>query len=525
MHFIYALIAPRLLLMDSGINDNVENSWTVEQTYGAVAPVWQLLGKADNLAQRYRPGQHGLNAATLAVYSQFLLLCAERKAPAETFPYRPFHPWNYEAWFEQNPPPAAPTGLAKDDAETRERVLWLLGDGPAYAPAQVTLGQGESEQEAKALAVFDSPPGFDHRSGPPHLQCRFDGINGNFYYPPGRAASGRGQTVAAANRLPTIIWLAPLDCATGYTPHFRPSAAPQEPFAQAKNGLTPTPQKIWYDAHPGNIPHEAFAQAGFLVLAFDPIATGGRQEERRDFYQREPNWSLMGKMVLDARHAVDAALANPDADPQRIYLVGFGMGGMVATFTAALDQRVAGVVSASGFTPFRTDGDAAGTGGIRRWSHLYGWLPRLGAFVTNTAAVPVDFPEILSAIAPRPMLVIAPSWDWHNPQGRVAEAVNNAGRPAPPEARSATSPFTPRTPWRNSTTTCNRTWSSFYPGQGRGKTARFVMAYTPWGLQVGDRLVPRHQQLDDGPSRQITQGADHEHDEVGGLRRGFEGIV
>jgi hypothetical protein len=38
------------------------------------------------------------------------------------------------------------------------------------------------------------------------------------------------------------------------------------------------------------------------------------------------------------------------------------MGGMVATLTAAVDERVSGVVSVAGFTPFRTDTDAAGTG-------------------------------------------------------------------------------------------------------------------------------------------------------------------
>src|SRR5262249_48896964 len=158
------------------------------------------------------------------------------------------------------------------------------------------------------------------------------------------------------------------------------------------------------------------ARAGFLVLAYDPIATGARQEERRDFYRRYPRWSLMGQMDLDARHAVDAVLANPDADPKRISLVGFGMGGMVATLTAALDERIAAGVSASGFTPFRGDTDGTGTGGLRRWSHLYGWLPRLGGFVGNEGAVPIDFPEILSAVVPRKLLIVAPTLDWHNPQ-------------------------------------------------------------------------------------------------------------
>jgi dienelactone hydrolase len=131
-------------------------------------------------------------------------------------------------------------------------------------------------------------------------------------------------------------------------------------------------------------------------------------------------------MVLDARHAIDAALANPDADPKQIYLVGYGMGGMVATLTAALDDRLAGAVSVAGFTPFRTDTDACGTGGIRRYSHAYGWLPRLGAFVNHESKVPVDFNEILAAAAPRRMLVVSPTLDWHETHQDVQRAVEMA---------------------------------------------------------------------------------------------------
>ncbi len=386
MHFVYALIAPRPVLMSTAINDTVENTWTVEQMYQSIAPAWKLLGKSGNLALRYRPGHHHPDAATCSDHSRFLVLCSEGRSPAEAFPYRPYHPWNYAAWAKQNPPPAPPIRSAKNPLQTRELLRWLLGDGPQYKPAKVVLGQGESDQVARLM----------NRAGPSHLKCRFDDVNANFYYPPNEWPDRRGGPVA--ERLPTIIWLAPLHCATGYTPGYRT----------------------------GDIPYRRFSKAGFLVLAFDPIATGSRQEERRHFYQRYPRWSLMGKMVLDARHAIDAALANRDADPHRIYLVGFGMGGMVVTLTAALDARVAGVASASGFTPFRTDTDAAGDGGIRRWSHLYGWLPRLGPFVAKEASVPVDFPEILASIAPRRVLVVAPLLDWHNPHARVLEAVQAA---------------------------------------------------------------------------------------------------
>jgi dienelactone hydrolase len=388
MHYVYALIAPRPVLMSTAINDSVESTWDVEQMYQSIAPVWQLLGRSGNLALRYRPGKHKPDAATFSAHSQFLVLCSQGKSPAEAFHWQPYHPWNYEAWAKHNRVPAPPLERAKTADETRQLLGWLLGDGPAYEPVTTTLGSGEPEEIARML----------NRSDADHLKCRFGDLYGNFYYPTDHAASPASQIVPAEKKLPTIIWLAPLQCSVGYIPDYRT----------------------------GDIPHSHFAKAGFLVLAFDPIATGSRQEERRQFYDRYPHWSLMGQMVLDARHAIDAVLANPDADPRRISLVGFGMGGMVATLTAAIDHRVASAVSASGFTLFRHDPDAAGTGGLRRWSHLYGWLPRLGGYVGNETAVPVDFPDILSAIAPRPMLVVAPILDWHHPQASVAQALESA---------------------------------------------------------------------------------------------------
>jgi pimeloyl-ACP methyl ester carboxylesterase len=176
----------------------------------------------------------------------------------------------------------------------------------------------------------------------------------------------------------------------------------------------------------GDMPHLRLAGAGFLVFAFDPIGTGVRQEEGRDFYDLHPRWSLMGKMVLDARHAMDAILANGDADPRQVYLAGFAMGGMVAALTAALDERVAGAVSVAGFTPWRSDTAASGTGGMGRYSHLYGWLPRLGAFVNHESKAPVDFNEVLAAIAPRRAMVVAPTVDWHETHQDVVRAVEMA---------------------------------------------------------------------------------------------------
>src|SRR5690606_23015892 len=49
--------------------------------------------------------------------------------------------------------------------------------------------------------------------------------------------------------------------------------------------------------------------------------------------------------------------------------------------------------------------------GIYGYSHLHGLLPRLGFFVGNESRIPYDFHEILALIAPRPLLMVAPTWD------------------------------------------------------------------------------------------------------------------
>jgi dienelactone hydrolase len=407
MHFIYALIAPRAVFMSTAINDAVENTWAVEQMRGLIQPVWDLLGKPGNLALRYHIGPHAPDAATVSAANLFLRLASEGRSVAEAFPFRPLHPWDYQAWARTNPPLVNPASLPERSisdptldrngqllsaaqwplARRRilERIYWLLGDGPAYEPASAEIGAGESEAEAKLLDRLNPPP-------PQRTKCRFgNGLNGNFYHP---------SAAKPAGKLPTVIWLCPFHTSIGYTPIYRV----------------------------GDMPHLRLAKAGFLVFAFDPIGTGERQEEGRTFYDRHPGWSLMGQMVLDARHAIDAAAANPDADPKQIYLVGFAMGGMVAALTAALDERAAGEVSVAGFTPWRTDTAASGTGGVRRYSHLYGWLPRLGVFAGQESKVPVDFNEILAAAAPRRMLVVSPAFDWHETHQDVLRAVDMARR-------------------------------------------------------------------------------------------------
>jgi pimeloyl-ACP methyl ester carboxylesterase len=131
-------------------------------------------------------------------------------------------------------------------------------------------------------------------------------------------------------------------------------------------------------------------------------------------------------MVEDVRAAVDALQKDARIDPDKIYLFGYGVGGMVALHTAALDPRIKGVVSICGFTPMRTDTADRNTGGIRRFSHERALLPRLGAFSGQEARIPYDYQDLIGAIAPRPVYVFNPIYNRDATVEDVRDAVARA---------------------------------------------------------------------------------------------------
>jgi pimeloyl-ACP methyl ester carboxylesterase len=113
-------------------------------------------------------------------------------------------------------------------------------------------------------------------------------------------------------------------------------------------------------------------------------------------------------------------------DPKRIFVAGYSLGATVGLYAAALDERIAGVISVAGFTPMRLSTAEKGIEGIRAYSHLHGLLPRLGFFAGNEARVPYDYHEVLACIAPRPMLVVAPAMDKDAVAGDVRRCIDEA---------------------------------------------------------------------------------------------------
>ena len=119
----------------------------------------------------------------------------------------------------------------------------------------------------------------------------------------------------------------------------------------------------------------------------------------------------MGRTISDVKFAIDELSRIESIDSKKIFTAGYSLGATVALYSAAMDERIAGVISVCGFTPLRTSGENKDIEGVKAYSHLHGLIPRLGFFIEHESRLPVDFDEIIASIAPRPVTIIAPKLD------------------------------------------------------------------------------------------------------------------
>lgn len=369
-----ALVAPRGLMLMSAYSETQGNSFGFEQAYRSVRRVYDFLGASKNIGLSLRPGEHATTAEDIETYVDFFdTVFGRTTQPA---PRTHLHDYTFDGWRKLSNE-SAPSSVTGD---VKTRIQWLLGEEPAGAPFPVrsTL-EGRTMTSDGWLSVLYGRP---FRSMKSYAVGFGDDLKADLYVPSN-----------ISGKVPVVIWLHPYAYPTGYSRY-------TEPTFRALTGM------------------------GYAVLAFDQIGFGTRILQARHFYDRYPRWSLLGKMVADTRAAIDAVAAIGELDASRIYLVGYSLGGKVALFTAALDGRVAGVIAASAFTPLRSS--SAETEGLRHYSHLHGLLPRLGFFVGKEATVPIDYDEIMGAIAPRPVYVRAPTLDRYADLTAVKKAVERA---------------------------------------------------------------------------------------------------
>ena len=410
---LMALVAPRGLMLATAYSEHQGNSFGFEQGYRSVRQVYRFLGAEDKLALLIRPGIHATTAGDIEEFVDFFDAVFGRG----DFPLREdwVHNYTFEEWRD-----ISGEDIEPQDYPEREtgQVLRFLDGEPVSKPEEWTDRVAEIREHMQ-WAMGEEPPGteFPPRKALEGLGLTSDGWLGDLHGRPVELAGGgatelpfgddlsgelyyAGQDGKPARQgMPVVVWLHPHAYPTGYSRYAR------RPF-------------------------EKLIERGFAVFAFDQIGFGTRVLDGRLFYNRYPGWSLLGKMVADARAAVDALTAlgeNGVIDPSRIYLAGYALGGKVALWTTAQDARVAGVASVNAFSPLRLASEEKGIEGIEHYSHLHGLAPRMGFFIGGEQQrLLVDYDEILAAAAPRPALVIAATLDRYHPAEDVDLAVEGA---------------------------------------------------------------------------------------------------
>jgi dienelactone hydrolase len=342
----------------------------------------------------------------------------------KTFPEpKLLHAFDWSAWktrqAEEDLRLPLMLGTAASPVEIRDRVVWMLGRKPDRIASSAEEPFLTRAQEIERYGEDRDPDRYPS-SDVARIPVVFgEGVRGNLYY----SVKTQGRP------LPVFLWLHPYNWALGY--------------CSGCEAVIPWGKIV------SRTPYHYLASQGFAVLAFDQIGFGTRLLEGRDFYHQYPQWSKLGRMVHDVRAAVSFIVDGkgksqrplPNMDKQRICVLGYSLGGMLALYSAALDPRIAGVACFSGFTPMRTDTDAKATGGVRRFWEMHGLLPKLGLYQGREQEIPYDDDDLLRLIASRPCLIVAQKRDRHADFADVAACMKRAS-----EAYGEDGPLTFLTP-------------------------------------------------------------------------------
>ncbi|MBS1919544.1 MAG: alpha/beta fold hydrolase [Bacteroidetes bacterium] len=417
-----ALIAPRGLMLSSAINETEGNPWGIEQAYNATQKIYKFLGAENNLAIRLRPGLHGTRPDDIEAYIDFFeyIFKRNKQKPENKLLFN----YSFDNWRKQSKENINPLDFPvrnMDDIEVgvknkkiqtiddwnlkkqviQKNIRWILGKEP---PGVTTPGPQSWKNREKGEAYFghflDRPTATDRMSVMPIAPYHTFGdyLYGYLYFPKNMEEAVKNGKA----KLHVVVYLHEYDYSKGFSS-----------------------EEFDHDIQPY---FESLVDNGFAVFTYDMVGFGNRIEEGSAFYKRYPNWSKMGKCVADLQGALETLTHLDFIDSTKISVVGYSLGATVALYTAALDKRISSVASVCGFTPMRLDTMGKGTEGIRAYSHLHGMLPRLGFFVNNESRIPYDFHEILAAIAPRNLLVIAPVMDQDASLTDIQNCIRQAGK-------------------------------------------------------------------------------------------------
>ncbi len=386
-------IAPRNLMLHTALNDGSDPTFGVERNYLNAKKAYQLLGAEDNIYLSYRKGNHGpiTNSHTQHMFDFFDMTFGLGTKSKKDFPEVLYHNFNWEIWrSKQRKEDLTPS----EDAGLITKIHWMLGEKPLKS------------QEIKKYYIINEdnlpiPSGFRNRWMPENINIKRvlfsfgNEMQGNIIYVD-QLKEYKG----------TVIWLHPWNYSHGSNEGYGVDGTG---FGLDKTEWREKGIAIYYK----------LAMEGYKVVMYDQFGFGDHLTHAFNFYKKYPHWSLLGRAVSDVSEVIDylvdgkgiSASPVPPTDPSKIYVFGFSYGGMVGLYAAALDTRISGIASFSGFTPMRTDNDDKSTGGIRKYWQWHHILPKLGLYHDQESKIPYDYEDIIGLIAPRNCLIYSPVKD------------------------------------------------------------------------------------------------------------------
>ena len=191
--------------------------------------------------------------------------------------------------------------------------------------------------------------------------------------------------------------------------------------APAMLALHPTTQGVYFQYA------KELAQRGYVCLAPDYWPFGN--------YRQRPNYnphdrgydSAAIKGVWNHIRSIDLLETLPEVDADRIGCIGFSLGGYNTVFLSVFEPRLKVSVSAGGFCSFADYAASPyGHGNLHGWSDSKHIRPIRTLYNDDPKRVPIDFPEMIGAFAPRPYFICAPTKDHVFPMDSVIKCVNAA---------------------------------------------------------------------------------------------------
>lgn len=408
-NLLISLIAPRIALFHYSNVEQELNPWSNEQCYRSVKKVYDFLGVPDHIGILPRMGEHEVASRDIERCIDFLdSRFGRKRIPWEN---KLYFDYSYADWYKAQPKSLnetkiKPVNLQEQYKDTnvflqqrntiQSNLKWLLGEEPSGVKhsGKIVGYQGDwidnitgRPQVTGASVIYIGP-----------YTSLGDNLKGMLYYPVDAAGN---KVLKFGQKIPVVIYLHQYSYGHGFAKGYSPE------LGRGNDQL-----------------FQGLIDKGFAILAIDLLGFGTRLEEGQYFYDRYPHWSKMGKMVTDIRGCTDALEKFDFIDANHIFLLGNTLGGALGLMSAALDSRIAATAVVSAFSPWRSSNKQYES--IKTYAFLHGLLPRLGLFATRQDQVPVDFSEIISCIAPRPLMIISPQMDRYGDLKEIRNTMQKA---------------------------------------------------------------------------------------------------